>query len=200
MEQTAFYIVGIVLVVLAVVVSALGLRNVSFPGSRGALTGTLAVFCLLVAATATAAVISARDEQEHRENEEAAEAAAEAEAEQEAVEGEEAQTGEVPEQGGAPPGGGSTLELTAPEDGSLAFDPPSLEAAAGEVMIEFTNPAAVEHDVYIEQGGEDLAESELVSDGESSEASAELEPGEYVYYCSVPGHREGGMEGTLTVE
>ena len=35
---------------------------------------------------------------------------------------------------------------------------------------------------------------------EDTEASAELVPGEYVYFCTVPGHREGGMEGTLTVE
>jgi plastocyanin len=184
MEQTLFYVVGIVLVVLAVATSALGLRDRRFPGSRGAFAGGFALFILLVVATTTAAVISARDEQEHRENEEAAEAAEEAEA------GEEAAAG----------GGATTLELSAPQDGSLAFDPSSLEAPAGEVTIEFTNPAAIEHDVYIEQGGEDLAESDLVADGETSTASAELDPGEYVYYCSVPGHREGGMEGTLTVE
>jgi plastocyanin len=183
MEQTLFYVVGIVLVLLAVATSALGLRDRSFPGSRGPFAAAFALFLLLVAATTTAAVISARDEQEHRESEEAAEAAEEAEA------GEEAAAG-----------GGSTLELSAPEDGSLAFDPSSLQAQAGEVTIEFTNPAAIEHDVYIEQDGEDLAESDLIADGEASTASAELDPGEYIYYCSVPGHREGGMEGTLTVE
>jgi plastocyanin len=200
MEQTVFYVVGIALVLLAVAVSALGLRNEGFPGSRGVLLAGLGVFVLLVTATTTAAVISARDEQEHRENEEAAEAAEEAEAEQEATEGEEAETGGVPEQGEAAGGGGSTLELSAPEDGSLVFDPASLDAPAGEVNIEFTNPSAVQHDVHIEQDGEELGASELVADGDSSTATADLEAGDYVYYCAVPGHREGGMEGTLTVE
>ena len=54
--------------------------------------------------------------------------------------------------------------------------------------------------MHIERDGEELAGSDVVTDGETTEASAELEPGEYAYYCAVPGHREGGMEGTLTVE
>jgi uncharacterized cupredoxin-like copper-binding protein len=74
-----------------------------------------------------------------------------------------------------------------------------LDASAGEVTINLDNPAAVEHDVAIEADGEEIAKSDLVSEGTTS-VSAELDPGEYVFYCSVPGHREGGMEGTLTVE
>jgi uncharacterized cupredoxin-like copper-binding protein len=36
--------------------------------------------------------------------------------------------------------------------------------------------------------------------GEEAEVSAELVPGEYIFFCSIPGHREGGMAGVLTVE
>ena len=188
-----FYFVGIALVILALAVSFLGLRNQSFPASRGAMAGGLALFAVLVAVTAATAVVNARDEAEHRENEEAAEAAGESELEEEAGQAEEA---------GEPGGGaaGAALELTSPEDGSLVFEPGSLEATAGEVTIEFTNPASIEHDVHIESEGEELAGSDLVADGDSTEVSAELDPGEYVFYCAVPGHREGGMEGTLTVE
>jgi plastocyanin len=188
-----FFFVGIALVIVAVAVSFLGLRNESFPASRGAMAGGLALFAVLVAVTAATAVVNARDEAEHRENEEAAVAAEEAELEQEAGQAEEA---------GEPGGGaaGAALELTSPEDGSLVFDPESLEAPAGEITIEFTNPASIEHDVHIERDGEELAASDLVADGDSSAAGAELEPGEYAFYCAVPGHREGGMEGTLTVE
>ena len=41
---------------------------------------------------------------------------------------------------------------------------------------------------------------EIVKDGGTSTVEAEVQAGEYTFYCSVPGHREGGMEGTLTVE
>jgi plastocyanin len=192
MAQTVFYVIGIALVVAALGVSALGLRNRSFPPTRAALAGGVALFVVLVGATTTAAVINARDEQEHRENELAAEAAEE----QEAAKEEQAQ--EAGETGGGE--GASALELSAPADGSLAFEPESLEASAGEVTIDFQNPASVEHDVHIEQDGEELAASDLVADDESTTATAELESGEYAFYCAVPGHREGGMEGTLTVE
>ena len=39
-----------------------------------------------------------------------------------------------------------------------------------------------------------------VFDGGTKSFSATLKPGTYTYYCSVPGHREAGMQGTLTVK
>ena len=194
MEQTAFFVIGIVLVVIAVTVSAIGLRFERFPGSRVAMVAGASVLVLIVAATTTSAVINARDEMEERNEE--------AEAEQQETETEAEEAGESPkeleEQGGAEAQGAGP-ELSAPADGTLAYDTETLDAEAGEVTIAFDNPAAIEHDVTIEQDGEDIAQSELISE-DTTEVSADLEPGEYVFYCSVPGHREGGMEGTLTVE
>jgi uncharacterized cupredoxin-like copper-binding protein len=43
-------------------------------------------------------------------------------------------------------------------------------------------------------------EGPVVNNGGVSEIEVDVQPGEYTFYCSVPGHREGGMEGTLTVE
>jgi plastocyanin len=196
-----FYVFGIALVVLALIVSFAGLRMENFPGSRGVLTAVLGIMGALVVASCAFAVVLSREEADHR-----AEEVAEFNAEQE--EAEEAATDE--EDPGTTPAaeepqieteaGVETVELTSPETGDLVFEPESLEARVGEVAIDYTNPSEVPHNVAIEGDGEELAQSETVTGGDSATATVALEAGEYVYYCSIPGHREAGMEGTLTVE
>jgi plastocyanin len=92
--------------------------------------------------------------------------------------------------------GGTHLTLTADPNGALSFDQTELTAAAGEITIELVNESGIPHNVEIE--GQD-AVSETITEG-STELTVTLEPGEYVFFCNIPGHREGGMEGTLTVE
>jgi plastocyanin len=108
-------------------------------------------------------------------------------------------TTETTEAGGGGGGGGS-VSLTADPNGNLAYEEETLTAPAGEVTIEFDNPASVGHDVVVEdEGGNELARTEVISD-DSATTTGEFESGDYTYYCSVPGHRDAGMEGTLTVE
>ncbi|HWN72321.1 MAG TPA: plastocyanin/azurin family copper-binding protein [Solirubrobacterales bacterium] len=92
----------------------------------------------------------------------------------------------------------TTLKLAASPT-ALAFDKKSLTAKAGEVTIDFDNPSPIPHNVVIEENGKELAGFEPIAEGEESD-TAELKPGTYTFYCSVPGHREAGMEGTLTVK
>jgi plastocyanin len=103
----------------------------------------------------------------------------------------------------APAGGGggaSTVDISAPADGSLAFDQTDLTTKAGAVTINFDNPAALSHDVKVEDSsGTELGGTDLVSQGDAT-ATVDLQPGSYTFFCSVPGHREAGMEGTLTVK
>lgn len=102
--------------------------------------------------------------------------------------------------GGGGGGGATTLELSAAADGSFAFDTNSFEAPAGSVTINFTNPAALSHDVVVEDDSDtELGKADLVAQGDSS-VTLDLAPGTYTYYCDVPGHQEGGMEGTITVK
>jgi plastocyanin len=95
-------------------------------------------------------------------------------------------------------GGGTTLENPADESGALAFQKDSLTAPAGEVTLVMENPSPVDHDISIKGNGID-EKGEVVGKGETSRVTATLEPGEYTFYCSVPGHEAAGMEGTLTV-
>lgn len=102
------------------------------------------------------------------------------------------------EEGGG--GAASTLEFEADPGGELAFTTTEATAKAGKVTIEFNNPQALPHDVKIESsGGEEIGGTETVSEGSDS-ATVNLKPGTYTFYCSVPGHREAGMEGTLVVK
>ena len=78
---------------------------------------------------------------------------------------------------------------------ALKFQPEALTAPAGEVAIELTTGPAVRHDVVID--GELVVE---VPEGATGVGTIQLDAGEYTFYCSVPGHRTAGMEGTLTVE
>jgi len=97
-------------------------------------------------------------------------------------------------------GGGSTLKFEADPGGELAYTASSATAKAGEVTVEFNNPQALTHDVAIEgASGEEVGKTELIAEGEDS-TTVNLKPGTYTYFCTVPGHREAGMEGTLTVK
>lgn len=99
--------------------------------------------------------------------------------------------------GGA--GGGSTVDVSSPSGSDLAFDQSDLTAQSGQVTINYDNPQSTPHDVAVEDAsGEVLGATELVSGGSTS-TTIELQPGTYTFFCDVPGHREGGMEGTLTV-
>ena len=97
-------------------------------------------------------------------------------------------------------GGGATLEFEADPSGELAYTSTSETSEAGAVTVDFKNPQGLSHDVAIEDsGGETVGKTDVIGEGETS-TKVNLKPGEYTFYCSVPGHREAGMEGALTVK
>jgi plastocyanin len=100
---------------------------------------------------------------------------------------------------GGTAGSASTLDIEAAPSG-LAYASETAEAKPGKVTVNFTNPQPLTHDVAIEDsGGKTIGKTELIAEGSDS-ATVDLKPGEYTFYCTVPGHREAGMEGTLTVK
>ena len=103
--------------------------------------------------------------------------------------------------GGQQAGGGSTFKVAAVPDSGLAYTTEQATVEAGDLTIEFENPQTLTHDVAIEDSsGEQVGKTELIADSSTSADVGKVEPGDYTFYCTVPGHREGGMEGTLTVE
>lgn len=104
------------------------------------------------------------------------------------------------EKAGEGEAGGAGVEFEADPNGELAYTTTEASTEAGKVTIDFKNPQSLSHDVAVEDSkGETVGKTEVIGEGETSE-SVNLKPGKYTFYCSVPGHREAGMEGILTVK
>lgn len=81
---------------------------------------------------------------------------------------------------------------------TLEFDPSEIEASPGQTIL-FINEGFLPHDFNVDELDMHTA---LLNNGEEEEITVpdDAESGsEYAYYCSVAGHREGGMEGTITI-
>jgi uncharacterized cupredoxin-like copper-binding protein len=97
---------------------------------------------------------------------------------------------------------GQVLKLSADPGGQLRFTKTKLTAAKpGRVTLVMFNPssAGMEHGIAIDGNGVDR-DGPIVAAGKTSRVTADLKQGTYTYYCPVPGHRQAGMTGTLTVK
>src|SRR4029077_467227 len=165
-DATLFYILGGLLAGMAVTTSLLGLRIKSFPGRYGPVV--FLFFAAVVVAAATFAIRNGQEEEKARasETEQAGEVIEE---EEEApVPPETGQGGaEQPSGEAKAKGPGGTLKLSA-SPSALAFDTKELDSKPGKVTIDFDNPAPLEHNVAIEEGGTVIAESETLAEGKTS--------------------------------
>lgn len=93
--------------------------------------------------------------------------------------------------GGASTGGSVSVALT-----EFAITPSDIAVPAGGILT-VANDGAVAHDLAVE--GQDLATPELAAGDEATLDVRGLAPGTYTVFCQIPGHREAGMVGTLTV-
>ena len=116
MNETLFYVLGIVLVIVALVVSFAGLRFDKFPATRGVLIGATLAIAILVGATMTFAWRNAEDEQAHRE----AELAEDVEANE--ASGDVAEADEEAGSGAAEPEEAEATTTTASADGAQVFE------------------------------------------------------------------------------
>ncbi len=92
-----------------------------------------------------------------------------------------------------------SLQIDADPTGQLKFTASSATATPGTVTLKMANKSSVQHDIAIEGGGLNKI-GPIVANGGVSTVTASVKPGKYTFYCSVPGHRQAGMVGTLTVK
>jgi plastocyanin len=190
-EFTVFHAIGIVFALFALTVTVLGIRNPNFPGALkgGGERAVIGISVLFAAAAIGTAIFVLKGER--KEEAKAAESKAEANPKPSPSAGASAPT---PSSKGA-----TQLKLTADPTGNLKFNTDALSGKAGTVRITLTNPSPVDHNVTL-QTPQGVKGGPTVGKGGSSTVTAQLKPGSYTYYCSVPGHREAGMQGTLTVK
>jgi plastocyanin len=96
-------------------------------------------------------------------------------------------------------GGGNTITNAADPSGQLKFTSSSLTAKAGKDTIKFTNMSSLPHNMTVVTADGSKVGATPTFTGGTKTISVDLKPGKYTFYCSVPGHREAGMQGTLTV-
>jgi plastocyanin len=201
-SKVPFYIAGGALVVWALFVSlALGLRNADFPGNLSGQRTVSAITAVLVLAAVSTAVITSGSRAKAGTLAKAIPGLSPAEtvanpgpAGSAPAASSEAPAASTP----AAPAAGGALKLAADPGGQLSYDSKQLSAKAGSVTIAFANASSLEHNVTIAQGSKVLGATPTFTGG-SKTLTVTLKPGKYTFYCSVPGHRQAGMEGTLTV-
>ena len=73
------------------------------------------------------------------------------------------------------------------------------EVHPGVVVFRLKNDGQIGHDLKVEGPGVDDAKTPVIEPGQTADVEVELQAGDYELYCTVPGHREGGMDVDLTV-
>jgi plastocyanin len=204
-SRVPFYVAGGLLVAWALIVSlGLGLRRTDFPRDLAGQRAVMAISAVLViAAVATAVVTSGTPAKAGAESATAPSTPApSAPAPSTTAPSATAPSATAPSatapSAPAPSTTGGQLKLVANPSGLLSYDAKQLSARAGTVTITLTNFAPLEHNVTVAQGAKVLGATPSFGGG-SKTLTLKLKAGTYTFYCSVPGHRQAGMEGTLSV-
>lgn len=207
-SKVPFYIAGGLLVAWALFISmAVGMRKPDFPANLGQQRAVMGVTALLVLfAVSMAVVTSGGASKAEATTQPTASTAtgsepAPAETSRSAstpTSTEPKATTGTPAPASSPAAAETKLSLAADPGGQLSYDTTKLAAKAGKVTITMANSSPLEHNVTIAEGSKVLGSTPTFAGG-SKTVTVTLKPGKYKFYCSVPGHQQAGMEGTLTV-
>jgi uncharacterized cupredoxin-like copper-binding protein len=180
-RMSAYYVIAIVIAVGAVVLSAIGLTREDFPPSSGAMRALIGGGALLVVAGVVALLATTHVE---HPKEDAAEAAAEKKQEAQAE--------------GATQGQGGGKTVTADEGEFYIKLKGGDQLSPGKYRFRAVNKGKIQHDLAAEGNGTE-EKTALIDPGSEATLEADLKPGKYKLYCTVPGHEQSGMKTNVTV-
>jgi plastocyanin len=182
-SKTLFYVAAGVLIAWAIIVSGAGIRSTRFPASPAQGRLLMAISAVLVLFAGSMAVVTAKTPPPNPHYATGA-----------ITNGVAPQVTPV---SAAPTSG--PLKLAADPQGGLSFDTKTLAAAASHVTIDFTNRSPVAHNLTIVNASGKVLAATPTFNGGTKALTLDLPRGTYTFYCSVPGHEQAGMKGTLTV-
>jgi uncharacterized cupredoxin-like copper-binding protein len=187
--MSAYFVIAIVIAVCAVVLSAIGLTREDFPPNPRVGRALMAGALLFVLSGMVALLVTTHVE---HPREEAAEAAAE----------EQAEKGGQPAEKGAAPAGKPAPAKAVPvveKEFSIKLEGGD-QLQAGPQTFAVANQGKVQHDLAIEgKGLSKEPKTPLIDPGKGADLKADLKPGKYKFYCTVPGHEQAGMKVDVTV-
>jgi plastocyanin len=223
-SKVPFYIGGGLLVCWAILVSlGIGLRKPDWPTNLAGQRLVIAITVVLVVATATTAIITSGGSKAEASAVVPSAASTQATTSTPAPastapttattaastsstsstssssSGSPTATTGTPAPASSPASSSGPLKLAANPEGQLTYSTKQLSAKAGKVTIVMANMSPVPHNVTVAQGST-VEGATPTFQGGSRTLTLNLKPGTYTFYCSVPGHRQAGMEGTLTVQ
>jgi plastocyanin len=189
---------------------AVGMRNVAFPANDGQQRAVMGITVVLVAITLVAAVATSSAPTKEAAATAATPSTTPAETAPSTTPAETAPsttpagtqptaTTGTPAPPSSPAAKAQKVSLEADPGGQLAFSQTTLKAKAGTVTIEFMNISPVEHNVTVEGGTKKVLGATPTFVGGKRSLTLKLSAGTYTFFCSVPGHRQAGMEGKLIV-
>ena len=186
--MTAYYVLAIVLVAGAIVLSFVGLTRPDFPRNVGIGRAIILISALVVAVTIVVLVTSTH--KEHPREEAKAEANAEA-----AKEPAPAQ-----QPGAAKPAGGKAAGPVKVQEKEYSITlGGGSTLAPGKLSFEVANVGKIQHDLAVAGSGK-AAKTPLIDPGKTQLLKVDLTPGKYKLYCTVPGHEQLGMKTEVTVK
>ena|GEM_PF-459298 len=93
-------------------------------------------------------------------------------------------------------GGGQTVQVSEKE---FKITLPSTTLKPGSYTFDLSNDGKIQHDLTIDGPGVKNAKTPLINGGQHATLKVKLSAGTYDFYCSVPGHKQLGMDVKVKV-